>query len=400
MRARDADSSTPETLPIWQRRRFVAALLGGAVAGRAAAQDISPEPTRRDWSGQAPLPYPDPDLVALDPRFQSYILFNTPIQRLYTGTLWAEGPAWNGVGRYLVWSDIPSNRQLRFIGDDGRVTTFRNPSGFSNGNSFDYQGRQLSCEHGGRRVARYEPDGTVTTVADRFEGRRLNSPNDVVVHPDGSIWFTDPSYGIRGDSAGASRRSARARRSSAVGWVGDGTPGSSPDGSTDPSYGIRGDYEGARAESETKEAVYRVDPASGRVAMVTDEVGQPNGLCFSPDYSRLYIADTGAPRDIKVGDVDGARLRNLRQLTTLVVPGTNRASAADGMRCDADGNIWAGARPGVQVIAPDGEAIGMIRLPEVCANVCFGGARRNRLFMTASQSLYAVYVGVRGAHIA
>jgi len=343
------------------RRAFVAGLLGTAVAGRATAQSpeaISPDTTPRDWSGNAPLRYPDPDLVALDPRFSRYILFNTPIQRLYTGTLWAEGPAWNGVGRYLVWSDIPNNVQMRWLAEAAQVTTFRNPSGNSNGNSFDYQGRQLSCEHGGRRVARYERDGSVTTVADRFDGRRLNSPNDVVAHPDGSIWFTDPSYGIRGN------------------------------------------YEGMRAESETKEAVYRVDPDSARVAMVTDEVGQPNGLCFSPDYSKLYVADTGMPRDIKVWDVNGTRLQRGRPLTQLDIPGTGAPSAADGIRCDADGNLWAGARPGVQVIDPNGERIGMIRLPEVCANVCFGGARRNRLFMTASQSLYAVYVGVQGAHIA
>jgi gluconolactonase len=324
----------------------------------AAPRAVSPDAAPRDWSGSTPVRYPDPDLVVLDPRFQRYVLFNTPIQRLHTGTLWAEGPAWNGVGRYLVWSDIPNDRQLRYVDDDARVTTFRNPSGNSNGNTFDFQGRQLSCEHGGRRVARYEPDGSVTTVADRYDGKRLNSPNDVVVHPDGSIWFTDPPYGIRGD------------------------------------------YEGDRAESETKEAVYRVDPQSARVTLVTDEVGGPNGLCFSPDYTKLYVADTGAPREIKVWDVASAGLRAGRRFAQIDIPGAGTATAADGIRCDADGNIWAGARPGVQVIAPDGERIGMIRLPEVCANVCFGGAKRNRLFMTASQSLYAVYVGVRGAHIA
>ncbi len=347
----------------WNRRAFLSAALAAAALPSARAQvapgaNVSPEATPRDWSGQTPLRYPDPDFVALDPRFQRYIIFNTPIQRLHVGTLWAEGPAWNGVGRYLVWSDIPNNVQMRFVVDDARVTTFRNPSGNSNGNTFDFQGRQLSCEHGGRRVARYEHDGSVTTVAERFDGKRLNSPNDIVVHPDGSIWFTDPSYGIRGD------------------------------------------YEGARAEVETKEAVYRVDGESGRLAMVSDEVGQPNGLCFSPDYTKLYVADTGMPREIKVWDVAGAALRNGRRFAQLDIPGAGTPSAADGIRCDADGNVWAGARPGVQVIAPDGERIGMIRLPEVCANVCFGGVRRNRLFMTASQSLYAVYVGVSGAHIA
>ncbi|HZF27773.1 MAG TPA: SMP-30/gluconolactonase/LRE family protein [Gammaproteobacteria bacterium] len=341
---------------------IAAATAGAAVraqppAAQSASGGVSPQATPRDWSGNAPLVYPDPDLVALDPRFQPYILFNTPIRRLHTGTLWAEGPAWNGVGKYLVWSDIPNNVQMRLVDDDARVTTFRNPSGFSNGNTFDYQGRQLSCEHGGRRVARYEPDGSVTTIADRFNGKRLSSPNDIVVHPDGGIWFTDPPYGIRGD------------------------------------------YEGVKAEQETKEAVYRVDPQSGRVALVTDEVGGPNGLCFSPDYTKLYVADTGT-QEIKVWDVSGTALRNGRRFAQLDVPGSGVRSAADGIRCDVDGNLWCGARPGVQIVASDGQRIGMIRLPEVCANVCFGGARRNRLFMAASQSLYAVYVGVKGAHIA
>ncbi len=350
--------------PIWNRRAVVAAMLSASVLAspqlRAAEQTISLEATPRDWSGQNPLPYPDPDVIALDPRFEQYILFQSPIQRLHTGTLWAEGPAWNGVGRYLVWSDIPNNVQQHWIGDDARVTTFRKPSGYSNGNTFDYQGRQLSCEHGGRRVARYEGDGSVTTIADRFNGNRLNSPNDVVVHPDGGIWFTDPTWGIAGN------------------------------------------YEGNRAESETKQAVYRVDHGSGAIAMVSDEVVQPNGLCFSPDYTKLYVADTffPNPQDIKVWDVAGTSLSNGRQLVQMDTPGTGEIAWADGIRCDADGNIWAGAQPGVQVFAPDGDRIGMIRLPEICANICFGGPRRNRLFMTASQSLYAVYVGISGAHIA
>src|SRR5262245_41062189 len=217
-----------------------AVALSGAARAHppAAAGGVSPQATPRDWSGNAPSVYPDPDLVALDPRFQRYILFNTPIRRLHTGTLWAEGPAWSGVGKYLVWSDIPNNVQMRLVDDDGRVTTFRNPSGFSNGNTFDYQGRQLSCEHGGRRVVRYEPSGEVTVVAERFQGKRLNSPNDIVVHPDRSIWFTDPPYGILGN------------------------------------------YEGFKGESETKPAIYRVDPSNGQLAMITDEVTGPNGICF------------------------------------------------------------------------------------------------------------------------
>jgi len=352
-----ADPARPD------RRAFLAAAAGVALAARAAAQapaqgPVSPVATPRDWTNQTPMAYPDPDLVALDPRFRRYIVFNNVIKRLHIGTGWAEGPAWNGVGKYLVWSDIPANAQMRWIEDDGRVTTFRNNSGYSNGNTFDYEGRQISCEHGGRRVARYEPNGTVTVIADKYQGKRLNSPNDVVVHPDGGVWFTDPSYGIRGN------------------------------------------YEGFRADSETKEAVYRADPKSGQVEKVTDAIDQPNGLCFSPDYRKLYIADTGMGREIKVFDVDGTSLRNGKRHVQLSIPGTGAPSAADGIRCDADGNIWAGARPGVLVIAPTGETIGMIRLAETCANVCFGGARRNRLFMTASQSLYAVYVDTTGAHIA
>ena len=345
------------------RRAFLAVAAGIATttttsrAQTPTTAPVSPVPTPRGWNGD-PLPYPDPDIIALDPRFNRYVIRNTPIRRLHTGTLWAEGPAWNGVGRYLVWSDIPNDVQMRWIEDDGRVTTFRHPSGNSNGNTFDYQGRQLSCEHGGRRVVRYEPGGTITVVAERYQGKRLNSPNDVVVHPGGDIWFTDPPYGINGN------------------------------------------YEGFKAEPELPMAVYRVDGRTGQVDKVGDEFGGPNGLCFSPDYKKLYVADTGGPRAIKVFDVDGTTLRNGRTFATLTMPGTTTPSGADGIRCDVDGNIWAGARPGVQVIAPTGELLGMIRLPETCANVCFGGAKRNRLFMTASQSLYAVYVNTAGAHIA
>ncbi len=216
----------------------------------------------------------------------------------------------------------------------------------------------MSCEHGGRRVVRYEMNGTVTPIAERYQGKRLNSPNDVVVHPDGSIWFTDPTYGILGN------------------------------------------YEGFKAESELPMAVYRVDGISGQIDKVSDEIGAPNGICFSPDYRRLYVADTSGTREMKVFDVDGKTLSKGRRFVKLDIPGTGEVSGADGMRCDVDGNIWAGARPGVQIIAPNGDRIGMIRLPEVCANVCFGGTRRNRLFMTASQSLYAVYVNTTAGHIA
>jgi len=343
------------------RRAFVTSALVGAAGavlrGQTPAQ-VSSVPSVRDWNRQDPIQYPDPDIIALDPRFRRYIVGNTAIRRLHFGTQWAEGPAWNGVGRFLVWSDIPNNVQMRWTEEDNRVTIFRNPSGYSNGNTFDFQGRQISCEHGGRRVVRYEHNGTMTTVADRFDGKRLNSPNDVAVHPDGSIWFTDPTYGIRGN------------------------------------------YEGFKNEQETKEAVYRVDSQTRQVEKVTDDQSGPNGICFSPDYKKVYVADTGTGRDIRVYDVDGKSLRNGKRFVQLDIPGTGAPSAADGIRCDVDGNIWCGARPGVQVVAPDGARIGMIRLPETCANVCFGGSRRNRLFMAASESLYAVYVETQGAHFA
>lgn len=345
------------------RRSFLAtaAATAAATANLAFGRDYGP--------GAPPVRYPDPDVVVLDPRFAKYKLGNAPIQRLYRGTLWAEGPAWNGVGKYLLWSDIPNNVQHRWLEEDGHVSTFRNPVGNSNGNTFDYQGRQISCQHGHRRVVRYEYDGSMTVLADKWEGKPLNAPNDAVVHPhDGAIWFTDPGYGSLMN------------------------------------------YEGVKGPLHIKEAVYRIDAKTGKMDKVADEIYKPNGLCFSPDYKKLYVADTGAshypdaPKDIKVWDVvDGKTLTNRQVFASMELDG--KAGFADGIRADEDGNIWASAGwvgegyDGVHIFAPDGDRIGQILLPEICSNVCFGGTKRNRLFMTASQSLYAVYVETKGAHI-
>jgi len=344
-------SNQPKNSPRLARRSLLAL---AAAAPAALAQ------TQRDWTNQQPVRYPDPDMISLDPSFAKYAMFNAVIYRHYTGCRWAEGPAWSAQGQYLLWSDIPNNRQLRITEEDSHVSVFRNPSGYSNGNTFDAEGRQLSCEHAGRRVARYEHDGSVTVIADKYNGKPLNSPNDVVVHPDGGIWFTDPPYGIMGN------------------------------------------YEGFAAKQENKEAVYRVDPKTTRVELMTDALDKPNGLCFSPDYKKLYVVDTGGPRNLRVFDVAANKLTGGSVFSDLKLNG--KAGGSDGIRADVDGNIWAAASggagyDGVHVFSPQGQRIGMILLPEICANLCFGGPKRNRLYMVASQSLYSVFVGTRGAHI-
>jgi len=340
------------------RRRFLAASLATAAA---AAAGVAPA-AERDWTGAHPTRYPDADLVVLDKRFAKYRLGNTPIQRLHTGMLWAEGPAWNSVGRYLVWSDIPNDLQHRWIEDDGHVSVFRKPSGNSNGNTFDYEGRQISCEHLGRRVVRYEHSGAVTVLADQWNGKPLNAPNDVIVHPDGGIWFTDPGYGSMIN------------------------------------------YEGRKGELQIKEAIYRIDAKTGKLDLMTDEPAKPNGLCFSADYKRLYVADTGgaSPRGITVFEIaaDGRRVGAGKRFATMEYDG--KSGGSDGVRCDTDGNVWCSwgwggpDTNGVRVHHPDGTLLAFLHTPEVIANLCFGGTKRNRLFMCGSTSIYALHVNAVG----
>jgi gluconolactonase len=363
--------------------------------GPAAPPSTVTTPPRDFGPGAPPSVYfLDPDIVVVDPAFNALIQPNAAVTRLWTGALWAEGPAWCSQGRYLLFSDIPTNRQFRWLEEDGRVSVFRYPSNNSNGNSFDFQGRQLSCEHLTRRVVRYEHDGSITVLADQFNGRRLNAPNDVVAHSDGSCWFTDPPYGAslyegQADAAGGP---------------------ANPDGRLNPRVGQAADA--GTLKRELPNAVYRVD-ASGRVTQVATEadVPDPNGLAFSPDFTRLYVASTGkgpgdtgpgGQGDLFVFDVAKGTLANRRRFSDFMIDGVK--CAPDGVRCDVDGNVWCSSNAGravgysgVTVWTPGGRLIGRIRLPEVCGNLCFGGPKRNRLFMAASQSLYALYVNTQGA---
>lgn len=286
----------------------------------------------------------------VDPIFASYVLFNAPVKRLATGFDWVEGPVWLGDQGCLLFSDIPSNRILRWT-EDG-VTEFRSPSQYSNGHTRDRYGRLVSCEHGLRRVTRTEWDGSITVLADGYAGKPLNSPNDAVVAKDGSVWFSDPHYGIMSD------------------------------------------YEGFRADQELPCAVYRIG-TDGRLDQMITDMACPNGLAFSPDEDRLYVADTGRmhqsdPQHIRVYDMQDGRPVNGRIFHT-ISPG-----CADGLRIDNDGNVWSSAADGVHCIAPDGRLLGKILVPELVSNLCFGGRAKHRLFITATTSVYSVVLNRRG----
>lgn len=292
----------------------------------------------------------------LDKRFGKLLIGHARVERLWTGARWAEGPAWFAAGRYLVFSDIPNNRMMRFDETDSSMSVFRHPSNNSNGNTTDREGRLVTCEHLGRRVTRTEHDGSITVLADVYKGKRFNSPNDVIVKSDGSIWFTDPTYGIDAD------------------------------------------YEGARAESEIGASnVYRIDP-SGEITIVADDFVKPNGLAFSPDEKTLYVADTGCthvengPKHIRALAVkpDGKSLGASNMFADC------NAGLFDGFRVDKDGRIWTSAGDGVHCFLPNGDLIGKIRIPELVANVCFGGAQRNRLFICGCTSLYSAYLAING----
>src|SRR5215218_9730538 len=301
--------------------------------------------------------YPDPLVQHLDPSFAKYRLGLASVEKIAGGCRWNEGPVYFGDARCLLWSDIPNNRIMRWDEETGRTSVYRKPSNNANGNTRDRQGRLVTCEHDTRRVTRTEYDGGITVLADKFNGKPLNSPNDVVVKSDDSVWFTDPPFGILGN------------------------------------------YEGHVATPELPTNLYRLDPKSGRATVVAGEINRPNGLAFSPDEKKLYVVESGLnPRVIRVYDVNDDKLANGRAFITAEPGGT-----PDGFRCDVDGNLWCGwgmgsaEQDGVKIFDPSGKAIGFIALPERCANVCFGGVKRNRLFMAASHSVYSLYVNTQGA---
>jgi gluconolactonase len=331
------------------RRKFIAASAALGALTTLPRAFAAWEPSQR---------YPDPLIKILDPTFARYRIASAKVERLATGMRWSEGPVWIGDARCLLWSDIPNDRLMRWDEETGAISVFRKPSNNANGNTRDRQGRLLTCEHDTRRVTRTEYDGTLTVIADKFNGKPLNSPNDIVCKSDGSIWFTDPPFGILGN------------------------------------------YEGHIAPVELPTNVYRWDPQTKQIFVVADDVNRPNGLAFSPDESKLYIIEAGlSPRVIRAYDVTdkGTRLGNSRTLITAEPSGT-----PDGLRVDVDGNLWCGwgmgaeGLDGVAIFNADGKAIGRVDLPERCANLCFGGLHRNRLFMAASTSIYSLFVNTQG----
>jgi len=348
----------------------------------------------RDFARGHPSIYPDPDVIVVDPSFLPLRRAQGAIYRVWTGALWAEGPTWSNQGQYLVFSDVSGNTLYRYIWDDGRVTVFRRPSSNANGNAFDFQGRLLSCEDFTRRLVRWEHDGTMTVIADSYQGKPLNSPNGVAPHPDGSIWFTDPGYGDQ----------------IAEGHPDEAGGPANPQGILNPRIGApdAGVIGGRKRELPTN--TYRWDP-SGKLEVVAseEELPDPNGLCFSPDHKTFYLISTGkgpgdtgpgGDRNIYAFDVQGTKLTNKRLFTDLMVDGVK--CGPDDMCADVLGNLWCASNAplgyaGVLVFNPAGKLIGRIRLPEVCANVTFGGPKRDRLFMAASQSLYMLETATQGA---
>lgn len=356
MQKRSAPSETAVISPL-SRRRFIgsalvaAPLLGSGLKGAT-------ETTKHGSLALGALGDSGVRIVGLDERFDALMPKGAIIHRLQTGSQWSEGPAWHAAGRYLVWSDVPNNRQWRWLEEDGHVSEFRNPSNKTNGSTFDGQGRMICCQQIGRRIVRFEHDGSERVLASHIDGMPFCSPNDVVVHPDGSVWFSDAGYGV---------------------------PKPLPQ----------------------KEAIYRIDPEKGEVRRVDDSLVKPNGLCFSPDFKKLYVADTGPGKQedkvLHVFEVTPkGRLKNRQVFAGIKYNGLR--AGPDGQQVDEQGNLWASSGHGVDgvngvhVFAPNGELLGVILLPETCANVCFGGSGRGRLFMAATTSLYAVDTATRGAH--
>ncbi len=370
-------------------RRLVLAGLAGVVPGLARAQDAKPQfgvspsvvsnPPRDFGPGAPPLIAPDPDILVADRAFGGLVIGQALIHRVHTGLQWAEGPAWSAEGQYAVFSDVKGDVQYRLIWETGQVTAFRSPSYNSNGNAFDFQGRQISCQDFFRRVVRWEHDGSMTTIADSYQGQPLNSPNDLAAHPDGSIWFTDPPYGAQ----------------LSEGHPDTGGGPMDPKGLRDPRVGMSGAGLIGGSKQVLPNNVYRWDP-SGRLDVVASGK-MPNGVCFSPDYKKVYLV---WGTELAVGDVEGGAIRNLRTFTDCMVDGVH--CGPDGMRADRAGNIWAGSTAplgyaGVVVWNPDGKLIGRIRLPEVCPNVCFVGPKRDWLLMCATQSIYLLRLNIQGA---